>query len=152
MNALRILLVDDQEGVRRAVRLVLETQENWVICAEAATGREAVERAKEFTPDVILMDITMPELDGLGATRQIAREVPQSCIIVLSQHESEEMRRAAIDAGACRYVLKSRPDDLVSAIHAARPFGATGGGDITECHDVAKEIHLSENGRGSIVA
>jgi DNA-binding NarL/FixJ family response regulator len=120
MEALRILIVDDQERVRQGVRMLLQTQQGWIICGEAANGRQGVERAKELRPDVILMDVTMPELDGLAATRQITQEDPESHIIVLTQYDSETIRSAALSAGASAYVLKSRPQDIVLAIQAIR--------------------------------
>lgn len=120
MEALRILIVDDQERVRQGVRMLLQTQEGWVVCGEAANGRQGVEKAKELHPDVILMDVTMPVLDGLAATRQITSERSQSHIIILTQYDSDTIRSAALNAGASGYVLKSRPQDLLPAIQALR--------------------------------
>jgi DNA-binding NarL/FixJ family response regulator len=121
MEALRILIVDDQERVRRGVRLLLQTQQDWVICGEAASGRQGVEQARELRPDVILMDITMPDLDGLAATRQITTADPGSHVIILTQYDSETVKNAALSAGACGYVVKSRPQDIVPAIQTVRP-------------------------------
>src|SRR5579863_9140631 len=121
MQSLRILIVDDQERVRRGVRLLLQTQTNWEVCGEAATGRQGIEQARELHPDVILMDVTMPELDGLAATRKIKSEDPRSHIIILTQYDSESVKSAAMGAGACGYVVKSRPQDIVPAIQAAHP-------------------------------
>ena len=121
MHVLRILIVDDQERVRRGVRLLLQTQRNWSVCGEAANGRQGVDQARELQPDIILMDVTMPELDGLAATREISTTNPQSHIIILTQYDSETIKDAALRAGASAYVLKSRPQDLVPAIQALHP-------------------------------
>lgn len=121
MQSLRILIVDDQERVRRGVRLLLQTQQDWEVCGEAATGRQGIEQARELHPDVILMDVTMPELDGLAATRAIRTDDPASEIIILTQYDSESVKTAALRAGASGYVVKSRPQDIVPAIQAARP-------------------------------
>jgi DNA-binding NarL/FixJ family response regulator len=121
IQVLRILIVDDQERVRLGVRLLLQTQQNWVVCGEAATGRQGVDQARQLRPDIILMDVTMPDLDGLAATREITSEDPQSHIIILTQYDSDTIRSAALSAGACGYVLKSRPQDLLPAIQAIQP-------------------------------
>ena len=117
-QALRILIVDDQERIGRSVRSLLQTQLNWVVCGEASTGRQGVKQAMELHPDVILVDITMPEMDGLAATRQITAEDPGSHVIILTHHESESVTNEAFRAGARSYVLKSRPQDIVPAIQA----------------------------------
>ena len=115
--AVRILLVDDHDVVRSGVRAILGAQPEWEICAEAANGREAVEQAKKLKPDVVIMDISMPELNGIGATRHIMRELPKTEVLILTMYESERLVREVLDAGARGYVLKSDAmRDLVSAV------------------------------------
>ncbi len=107
MSTLRILIVDDHEVVRRGLRALIESHPGWEVCGEAATGREAVEKAKKLMPDVVLMDIAMPELTGLEATRQILQAAPQTGVLILTAYESEQLVREAREAGAQGYVLKS---------------------------------------------
>jgi DNA-binding NarL/FixJ family response regulator len=104
---LRILLADDHELVRRGVRSLLHTQRDWRVVGEAKNGPEAVMKAKELKPDIAILDIGMPEIDGLEATRQIQNAVPGSKILVLTMHESDQMVRRMLEAGATGYVLKS---------------------------------------------
>ena len=108
MKRTRILIVDDHEIFRRGLRSLLESHPEIEICGEATNGLEAIEKAKEIRPDVILMDISMPYLDGLQATRQIRNEIPKSSILLLSQHDSSHMLSAALKAGASAYVTKSQ--------------------------------------------
>jgi DNA-binding NarL/FixJ family response regulator len=118
---LQILIVDDHAVVRRGVRSLLEAQPDWEIAGEATTGREAVELAKQLQPDIVVMDLSLPELSGLDATRHILKESPRSEIVVLTMHHSEELAREALQAGARGYVLKSDADEsLVAAIESLR--------------------------------
>ncbi len=107
MGLVRILIVDDHELVRRGVRSILVTRPEWEICGEAADGSDAIEKARELKPDVVLLDITMPLMNGLDAARIIRRDVPQAKVIILSQYEGAEMRARALEAGAQAYVSKS---------------------------------------------
>ena len=126
MQKLRILLADDHDVVRRGLRSLVEAQAGWEVCGEAATGREAVEKAGRLKPNVVIMDITMPELNGLEATRQIRKAVPETQVLVLTVHESEELLAEALRAGAHGCMLKSDAGrELVSAIEAlsqGKPF------------------------------
>lgn len=116
---LRILLADDHEIVRRGLRSLLERHEGWEICGEAGDGREALEKAAQLRPDVIILDIGMPNLNGLDATRQLLQLDPQFKIIVLTITDSDQVIREALDAGARGFVLKSdAARDLVSAVEA----------------------------------
>jgi len=108
MDRVRILIVDDHEIFRRGLRSLIEPLAQFQICGEAANGLEAVEKAKELLPDVILMDISMPQIDGLQATKIIRSEAPESRILILSQHDSPHMLSAALKAGASAYVTKSQ--------------------------------------------
>ena len=121
MTALRILIVDDHAVVRRGIRSLLESQPGWEVAGEATTGREAVEQAGRLQPDVIVMDLSLPELNGLEATRQILKESPRAEVVVLTMHHSEELAHDVLQAGARGYVLKSDADQcLVAAIESLR--------------------------------
>ncbi|HXO34489.1 MAG TPA: response regulator transcription factor [Candidatus Acidoferrales bacterium] len=116
---LRILIADDHEVVRRGLSALLQAQEGWEICGEASDGREAVEKAKLLKPDFVILDIGMPNLNGLAATRQLTQHDPNFKIIVLTITDSDHVIREALDAGARGFVLKSDAvRDLVSAIDA----------------------------------
>jgi DNA-binding NarL/FixJ family response regulator len=104
---LRILLADDHELVRRGIRGLLRVRCGWRVVAEAANGQEAVEKTNELKPDVAIMDVSMPRLDGLQATQRIREVSPNTEVVVLTMHESEQMVRRVLDAGALGYVLKS---------------------------------------------
>ncbi len=117
---MRVLIVDDHEVVRRGIRSLLQTKASFEICGEAVDGLDAVEKARESVPDVIIMDISMPNLNGLEATRQIRGIVPTTEIVILSQHESVEMARQAFKAGARGYVVKaSVSKNLLKALETA---------------------------------
>jgi DNA-binding NarL/FixJ family response regulator len=121
MTPLRILIVDDHAVVRRGVRALLESQPGWEVAAEATTGREAVEVAKRLQPDIVVMDLSLPELNGLEATRQLLKQSPRSEVLVLTMHHSEELARDVLQAGARGYVLKSDADEnLVAAVESLR--------------------------------
>jgi len=126
MRLVRILVADDHSIVRRGVRALLETHRGWKVCGEAATGSEAVKQAKKLRPDVAVIDITMPDLKGFEATRQIRSAVPQTEVLVLTVHESEPALREVLDAGALGYVSKSDLDlNLLAAIESLlrhKPF------------------------------
>jgi DNA-binding NarL/FixJ family response regulator len=117
----RILLVDDHEIVRKGLKSVLETRQDWEMVGEATTGREAVKMVADLKPDVVVMDISMPELNGLEAVRQIVKIAPRTEVLVLTMHESEDLVREVLEAGARGYLLKSDASrHLISAIEALR--------------------------------
>jgi len=119
MAPLRIFLADDHEVVRSGIRSVLNTQPGWEICGEASNGREAVEKVATLKPDVIVIDIGMPELNGLEATRQIIKNQETAKVLVLTVHESHQVVREVLDAGARGYILKSDAGrDLIAAVQA----------------------------------
>lgn len=126
---LRILVADDHEVVRRGVRTLLEAEPGWSVVAEATNGREAVEATMRLSPDIVILDIGMEELNGLEAARQIRKLKPEIEILILTIHESEEVIREVLAAGARGYVLKSDAGrDLIAAIGALRrhkPFLTT---------------------------
>jgi len=116
---LRILIADDHEKVRWGLRSLLSLRPDWDICGEAVDGRDAVQKARELKPQVAVLDVSMPHLNGLEAARQIRKEVPQTEVLIVSQHESSEVIAAAIDAGARGYVVKSDvPRDFLDAVEA----------------------------------
>jgi DNA-binding NarL/FixJ family response regulator len=123
---LRILVADDHEVVRRGLRALLQARPGWEVCGEAASGREAVERARELRPDIAILDITMPELNGLEAARRILRVAPRTQVLILTMHDSDELVQEVLATGARGYVLKSDAGrDLVAAVEAlaeGRPF------------------------------
>ena len=116
---LRILVADDHALMRRGICGMLEIQPGWTVVGEAGTGREAVEQAKRLKPDVAVLDVTMPELDGIEATRQLREAVPDTKVLILTMHESRQMVRRLLEAGARGYVLKSDfPRSLVRAVRS----------------------------------
>jgi len=119
MAKIRILVVDDHAIMRDGIRALLGVDENVEIVGEASEGKEAVEKAQQLTPDVIVMDIGMPGMDGLEATRRITKKNPKIKVLVLTQHDNKEYVLSTIKAGAAGYVPKrALGSDLVSAIHA----------------------------------
>src|SRR6516165_5908659 len=118
MAAINILVADDHEVARKGVRALLEAEPGWTVCAEARTGREAVAKSIEMRPDVVVLDIGMPELNGLDATRQILRSI-RTKILILTVHASDAVAREALEAGAGGYVLKiDAGRKLVDAVRA----------------------------------
>ena len=121
MEPIRLLVADDHEIVRKGIRSLLEAQPGWQVAAEACDGREAVEKAREMKPDVTVLDISMPSLNGLEAARQMIKNDARAKILILTQHESDPLIREVLDAGARGYVLKSDASrDLITAVNAVR--------------------------------
>jgi DNA-binding NarL/FixJ family response regulator len=117
MTALRLLVVDDHAVVRRGVRALLESRPEWEVCGEAVDGQEAIRKAADLKPDIVVLDISLPGLNGLEATSRILKESPGSEVLILTMHHSEELAQQVIKAGARGYVLKSDADQsLVAAI------------------------------------
>jgi len=106
MTRVRILVTDDHEIVREGLRALIQQQPDWEICGEACDGRQAVERAVALEPDIVIMDIGMPELNGLDATRQIKRQLPRVEVLIFTAVETEEIVRNVFKAGARAYLLK----------------------------------------------
>jgi DNA-binding NarL/FixJ family response regulator len=116
---LRILVADDHHVVRTGLRTLLETKTGWQVCAEAANGREAVEKAGELKPDVAVLDIGMPLLNGVEATRQIRKLSPKTEVLILTMHDSEMLIQEVLEAGARGYILKDDADrNLIAAVSA----------------------------------
>jgi DNA-binding NarL/FixJ family response regulator len=121
MESLRLLIADDHEIVRRGVRCLLEAQSGWRVTAEASNGREAVEKARQLKPDVAILDIGMPLMNGLEASRQMIRNDPNLKIVILTVHDSENLVREVLNVGGRGYVLKADAEEnLVTAIHEVR--------------------------------
>jgi DNA-binding NarL/FixJ family response regulator len=117
----RILVADDHHVVRTGLRSLLESRNGWQVCAEAANGREAVEKSGELKPDVAVLDIGMPLLNGVEATRQIRKLSPQTEILILTMHDSELLVHEVLEAGARGYILKDDADrNLIAAVDALR--------------------------------
>ena len=114
MKALRIMLADDHTLVRQGVRKILEDQEDWTVVEEAQDGRELVKKALELQPDLLVVDVAMPQLNGIEATRQILRKLPATKVLMLSMHADEAYIIQSLEAGARGYLLKDSADtDLV---------------------------------------
>jgi DNA-binding NarL/FixJ family response regulator len=126
MGALRILIADDHDLMRRGLKSLIEAHAGWEIVAEAHTGAEAATKAEELKPDIAILDISMPELNGLEAARRIRKISPRTEILILSVHYSDRLIRDILEAGVRGYVVKSDSDrDLVIAIEALanhKPF------------------------------
>src|SRR4029077_1554392 len=103
---LRILIADDHEVARRGIRALLESHPGWEVCGEAKDGREAVELASRTNPDLVLLDIGMPNLNGLEAARQVLAESPDIAILILTMHDSDQVVREVLRAGARGFLLK----------------------------------------------
>jgi DNA-binding NarL/FixJ family response regulator len=131
---LRILVADDHEVVRRGLCSLLAAHGGWEVCGEASDGREAVAKAKQLNPDIVVMDIGMPSLNGLAATNKILQDEPRQKVLILTVADSEQLVREVLEVGARGYVLKSdAARDLVAAVEAlqqGRTFFTPHVGDI----------------------
>lgn len=117
MSNLKILVVDDHDIIRRGLKELLTAKAGWEVCAEAKTGREAIALAEELKPEIVVMDISMPDLNGLEAARRIHKMLPKTGILFLTMHFSDQLVREVVEAGARGYILKSDADrDLVTAV------------------------------------
>jgi len=117
MKQIKVLLAEDHTVVRQGLRVLLEGEEDFAIVGEAETGRQAVQMATKLTPDVVVMDIAMPQLNGLEATRQIAKDVPATKVLILSSYSDDEYVQRSTEAGAAGYLLKqTAASDLIKAI------------------------------------
>src|SRR6059058_3233843 len=123
--SIRVLLVDDHELVRQGVSSMLAKADDLTVVGEARTGREAIEAARKELPDVVLMDVRMPDMDGLEATRRIKEERPRTAVIMVTMHDNPAYLREAVRAGAAGYLLKDvSKDELLDAIRQVATGGA----------------------------
>jgi DNA-binding NarL/FixJ family response regulator len=121
MAILRILIADDHAVVRAGLRALLESRTGWEVCAESADGRDAIEKAAKLKPDVAVLDIGMPLLNGVEATRRIRAASPSTEILILTMHESDDLVQQVVEAGARGYILKDDADRvLLAAVDAVR--------------------------------
>ena len=121
MNGLRILLADDHSLVRRGIRSLVGVHSDWEVCGEATDGKEALEKVAQLSPDVLILDLNMPELNGLEVTRRVHTMCPQVEVLVLTVQDSEQAMKQALEAGARGYMLKSDAGDkLLTAIESVR--------------------------------
>lgn len=125
MTAIRVLVADDHAILREGIRLMIEAQPEMQVVGEAADGREAISKTLDLKPDVVLMDIAMPVMNGLDATREIKKTVPETHVVVLTMHDGEEYVLQILHAGASGYVLKRAVgSELLSAIRAVHQGGS----------------------------
>jgi DNA-binding NarL/FixJ family response regulator len=118
LTPLRVLIADDDDLMRAGLRAVLSTDQGLEVVGEAADGREAIERCRQLEPDVVLMDVRMPRLDGIAATQEIAATVPRARLLMLTTFEDDDYVFGALSAGASGFLLKrTRPEQLIAALH-----------------------------------
>jgi DNA-binding NarL/FixJ family response regulator len=126
MKSLRILIADDHDLLRRGVKALLQSHAGWEVCAEAHTGREAVARVEELRPDIAILDISMPDLNGLEAARRIRKSSPNTEVLILSVHYTDQLIRDILEAGVRGYIVKTDSDrDLIIAVETLskhKPF------------------------------
>ncbi len=150
MTPLSILIADDHAVVRAGLRTLLESRSRWQVCAEAADGRDAVEKAAKHKPHIAILDIGMPLLNGVEATRQIRKASPATEILILTMHESDDLVQQVVEAGARGYILKDEADrvllDAVQALSQHKPFFSV---RVTEAAVTAIIADASDSTRSS---
>ena len=153
MPDIRVLIVDDHAILRDGIRSLLERQEGIAVVGEASNGREALTRVGELEPDIVLMDIAMPEMDGLEATRRVKEDYPNTRVLILTQHDSQEYVTPLLQAGASGYVLKrSGGREVVAAIRQVHEKGAFLEPVVARqvLHDYAQVTEVSEADRPTL--
>lgn len=151
MHSLRILIADDHSVVRAGLRTLLESRPGWEVCAESSDGRDAVEKATKLQPDVAVLDIGMPLLNGVDATRRIRKSSPDTEVLILTMHESEDLVQQVMEAGARGYILKDDADRiLIAAVDALRrhkPYFST---RVSAAADSADSSELPKSSRSRL--
>jgi DNA-binding NarL/FixJ family response regulator len=151
---LRILIADDHDLMRQGAGALIERQPGWEVCGVAATGREAVDKASLLKPDVVIMDMTMPELNGVDAAAQIRRRLPDTEIVMLTAHEDEDLIRDAFAAGVKSFIFKSQAYDfLVAAIESLsrhKPFFIPEVSEILFSNMLGRERGARSDGAGEL--
>jgi DNA-binding NarL/FixJ family response regulator len=134
MEPTRVLIADDHQVMRRGIRAVVEMLPGWMVCGEAATGREAVEMVERLHPEIVVMDVTMPEMNGVEATRQIKKTSPATEVLMFTGLETEELIHQVFEAGARSYILKTDGGDQLEAalraLAAHKPYFTTQVGEV----------------------
>jgi DNA-binding NarL/FixJ family response regulator len=121
---MRILIADDSELIRRGIGILLAQEVNWQVCGEASDGAEALEKARALKPDLVLLDISMPGVNGFETSRQMRQEIPETRILLISHHDAAQMLSSALDAGADGCLDKGRlATELVGAIRGLESSG-----------------------------
>ena len=154
MTNLRLLIADDHAVVRAGLRALLESRKGWQVCAEAGDGRDAVEKAAKFNPDIIILDIGMPLLNGVEAARRIHKALPKSEILILTMHESDELVQQVVEAGARGYILKDEADRVlhaaVDALRQHKPYFSTRVSEAADAADPAGDCDTVRSGRSRL--
>ena len=148
MEKIRVLIADDHQVMRRGVRAVVELIPGWEVCGEASTGRDAVDMAERLQPEIVIMDVSMPELNGLEATRQIRKNSPSTEVLMFTGLETEEMVRQVFEAGARSYILKTDGrEQLECALRSLaehKPYFTTKIGEILFARFLQGKTRLDE--------
>lgn len=151
MSPLRLLIADDHAVVRTGLRALLESRKDWEVCGEASDGREAVEKALKLKPDILILDIGMPLLNGVETARRIHKALPEAEILILTMHESDELVQQVVEAGARGYILKDEADRVllaaVDALRRHKPYFST---RVSEAADFADPSDPSKPSRSRI--
>lgn len=154
MSNLRLLIADDHAVVRAGLRALLESRKGWEVCAEAADGRDAVEKAARFKPDVIILDIGMPLLNGVEAARRIHKSLPNAEILILTMHQSDELVQQVVEAGARGYILKDEADRVlhaaVEALRQHKPYFSTRVSEVADAADSSPDSESAKSPRSRL--
>jgi two-component system response regulator NreC len=154
MEKIRVLIADDHQVMRQGVRAVVELQDGWSVVGEAATGREAVEMAEKLRPEIVVMDVQMPELNGLEATRQIKKSIPETEVLMFTGLETEELVRQVFEAGARSYILKTDGKEQLEAaltsLAAHKPYFTTQVGEILFAKFLTGKPKNEDTGEGRL--